>query len=84
MRISSGCFQFVNDLVKAKDATSLPVLIGSGMNVDNIADYLPLADGFIVGSYFRKDGKFLEKLEPARLTMFMELFVSIRKSILQS
>ena len=73
-----------NDLVKAKDATKLPVLIGSGMNVDNIADYLPLADGFIVGSYFRKDGKFLEKLEPERLNRFMELFVSVRKSILQS
>jgi len=73
-----------NDLIKAKDATRLPVLIGSGMNVNNIADYLPLADGFIVGSYFRKDGKFLEKLEPERLNRFMELFVSVRKSILQS
>jgi uncharacterized protein len=72
-----------NDLIKAKDATQLPVLIGSGMNVDNIADYLPLADGFIVGSYFRKDGKFLEKLEAERLNKFMDQFVSLRKSILQ-
>src|SRR4030095_13540519 len=73
-----------NDLVKAKDATRLPVLIGSGMNVDNIADYLPLGDGFIVGSYFRKDGKFLEKLEPERVNRFMEAFVSIRNSNLHS
>ena len=51
------------------------------MNVDNIAGYLSLADGFIVGSYFRKDGKFLEQLEPERLTRFMDLFTSIRKSI---
>ena len=72
-----------NDLIKAKDATRLPVLIGSGMNIDNIVDYLPLADGFIVGSYFRKDGKFLEKLEPERLNRFMEQFVSVRKSILR-
>ena len=71
-----------NDLIKAKQATKLPVLIGSGMNVENIADYLPLADGFIVGSCFRKDGKFLEKLEPERLNRFMEAFVSIRKNIL--
>jgi len=54
------------------------------MNVDNIADYLPLADGFIVGSYFRKDGKFLEKLEPERLNRFMDAFVSVRKSVLHS
>ena len=73
-----------NDLSKAKSATKLPVLIGSGMNVDNITGYLPLADGFIVGSHFRKDGKFLETLEPGRLNRFMELFVSIRKNILHS
>jgi membrane complex biogenesis BtpA family protein len=71
-----------NDLIKAKEATRLPVLIGSGMNVDNIAGYLPLADGFIVGSYFRKDGKFLEQLEPERLNEFMKVFVSVRKNIL--
>ena len=73
-----------NDLIKAKNATKLPVLIGSGMNVNNITEYLPLADGFIVGSYFRKDGKFLEKLEPERLNGFMEKFNSSRKSILHS
>jgi uncharacterized protein len=73
-----------NDLIKAKSATKLPVLIGSGMNVDNIAGYLPLADGFIVGSHFRKDGKFLEKLDPGRLNRFMDLFILTRKNILQS
>ena len=70
-----------NDLIKAKSATKLPVLIGSGMTAENIQDYLPLADGFIVGSYFRKDGKFLEKLEPERLNQFMRVFVSARKSV---
>jgi membrane complex biogenesis BtpA family protein len=71
-----------NDLVKAKNATKLPVLIGSGMTAENIQEYLPLADGFIVGSYFRKDGKFLEKLEPDRLDRFMKAFVSARNSLL--
>jgi membrane complex biogenesis BtpA family protein len=70
-----------NDLVKAKGATKLPVLIGSGMTAENISEYLPLADGFIVGSYFRKDGKFLEVLEPEKLHTFMKAFVSGRKSI---
>ena len=73
-----------NDLIKAKQATKLPVLIGSGMDVNNISDYLPLADGFIVGSHFRKEGRFLEKLEPGRLKRFMDLFISTRKSILQA
>jgi uncharacterized protein len=70
-----------NDLIKAKSATKLPVLIGSGMSAENIQEYLPLADGFIVGSTFRKDGKFLEKLEPERLQAFMNVFDSARKAV---
>ena len=69
-----------NDLLKAKSATELPVLIGSGMTAENIHEYVPLADGFIVGSYFRKDGKFLETLEPARLHRFMDRFVLARQN----
>ena len=73
-----------NDLIKAKRATNLPVLIGSGMTAANIREYLPLADGFIVGSYFRTDGKFLEKLEPERLQKFMNVFLSERNRLLDS
>ena len=69
------------DLIKAKSVTKLPVLIGSGMTPGNIQEYLPLADGFIVGSCFRKDGKFLEILEPERLNKFMKAFVSARESV---
>lgn len=69
-----------NDLIKAKSVTKLPVLIGSGMTPENIPDYLPLADGFIVGSYFRKDGKFLESLQPERLNEFMNIFKKLRKA----
>src|SRR5688572_18597903 len=68
-----------DDLVKAKSATKLPVLIGSGMSAGNIQEYLPLADGFIVGSCFRKDGKFLEKLEPERLDKFMRAFAAAKE-----
>lgn len=73
-----------HDLIKAKDATKLPVLIGSGMTADNIPEYLPLADGFIVGSYFRRDGKFLEVLEPERLHRFMTVFARERRKILEA
>jgi uncharacterized protein len=68
-----------NDLIKAKSVTKLPVLIGSGMTPQNIRDYMPLADGFIVGSYFRKEGKFLETLQPERLDEFMKAFAASRE-----
>jgi membrane complex biogenesis BtpA family protein len=70
-----------DDLLNAKRATSLPVLIGSGMTPENIRDYFPLADGFIVGSCFRKDGKFLEQLEPERLHEFMKAFAAAKESM---
>jgi len=70
-----------DDLVKAKSVTKLPVLIGSGMTPENIQDYMSLADGFIVGSCFRKDGKFLEVLEPERLNKFMRAFAAAKESI---
>lgn len=73
-----------NDVLKAKSATKLPVLIGSGMNAVNIHEYLPLADGFIVGSYFRRDALFLEKLEPERLLRFMKIFIAERRRILET
>ena len=71
------------DLIKAREVTKLPVIIGSGMSPTNIGDYLPLADGFIVGSTFRKDGKFLEELVPERLNKFMKAFLKEKKKLQQ-
>jgi membrane complex biogenesis BtpA family protein len=68
-----------NDLVKAKKATELPVIIGSGITKENLPDYFDLADGFIVGSTFRKDGKFLADLEPQRLNEFLEVFKALKQ-----
>jgi membrane complex biogenesis BtpA family protein len=66
------------DLRAVREVTSLPILLGSGMTVDNIDRLLPLADAFIVGSTFRKNGAFLERLDPGRLGLFMECFSRVR------
>ena len=71
-----------NDLKKARTATKLPILIGSGRTPDNIQDYLPLADGFIVGSTFRKDGKFLGNTDPKHLQTFMTKYHHLRKQFI--
>lgn len=46
----------VKDLDTVKDHSSVPVLIGSGITPNNLHMF-PRADGFIVGSYFKQDGK---------------------------
>ncbi len=52
------------DLVQAN--THLPVLIGSGTRPDTLAE-IKQADGFIVGSYFKKDGKAMNEVEEGRV-----------------
>jgi hypothetical protein len=68
------------ELRQVKKATHVPVLIGSGMDVSNLKNYFPVADGFIVGSTFRTEGKFLGGLDPARLRKFMAEFRRLKKA----
>ncbi len=68
-----------DQLRRVKKAATVPVIIGSGMAPENIETYYPLVDGFIVGSTFRQDGKFLGKLDPQRLAAFMKCFRKLRK-----
>jgi membrane complex biogenesis BtpA family protein len=66
----------ITELRRVKKHSHVPVVIGSGMTPQNIQTYLPLTDGFIVGSTFREDGKFLGALEPKRVAEFMTAFRS--------
>ncbi len=39
-----------------KYVRNIPVIVGSGVTVDNIGSYISIADGIIVGTYLKKDG----------------------------
>jgi len=69
----------VDDLQAVRQASSLPILIGSGMSAENAGTLLPLADAFIVGSTFRHKGKYLERIDPERLERFMDAFRRARE-----
>ncbi|MBT5874575.1 MAG: BtpA/SgcQ family protein [Candidatus Latescibacteria bacterium] len=64
----------IEELKQVRAATGLPVIIGSGMTAENVGTYFPIADGFITGSTFRREGDFLERLDPSRLNAFMDTF----------
>jgi len=70
----------IPELRRVKKSARVPVVIGSGMTPENIKNYFPLADGFIVGSTFRKNGDFLGTLDPRRLEIFMKAFRKLRKA----
>lgn len=55
----------------------VPIYLGSGISADNLAHYFPLADGFIVGSYFKKDGRWDESVDPRRVERFMDAYQTL-------
>jgi len=66
------------ELRRVTKRAQVPVLIGSGMTPQNIRSYFKFADGFIVGSTFRRDGKFLSQLDRKRLDVFMKVFRALK------
>jgi uncharacterized protein len=67
------------DLVAARRATSGPVLIGSGVTPENLPALHPLADGFIVGSYFKADGVAGNPVDERRVAAFIGQARSLRE-----
>ncbi|MGA7882575.1 MAG: BtpA/SgcQ family protein [Terrimicrobiaceae bacterium] len=68
----------LKELRPLKESSNVPVIIGSGMTSQNIPKYMPWADGFIVGSALREEGRFLGPLDPQRLRAFVMAFQEAR------
>ncbi len=50
---------------------SAKILLGSGVTADNIGDYLPVADGFIVGSSLKARGAISNPVDPKRVAALL-------------
>ena len=55
------------DITDVRCHSNLPLILGSGITAQNLGRYYGLADGFIVGSYFKKDGRWRETVDPHRV-----------------
>jgi membrane complex biogenesis BtpA family protein len=57
-----------DEVRRAKAAAGdTPVFVGSGVTAETIADYLPYADGFIVGTALKHDGLVAHPVDAARV-----------------
>ena len=54
------------------------IYIGGGAKPHNLKKFTDAADGVIVGSYLKKDGKIFEELDPVRLEEFMNAWREIQ------
>lgn len=59
------------DITDVRAHCRLPILLGSGISAENLPRYYGQADGFIVGSFFKKDGRWSETVDPHRVERFM-------------
>lgn len=76
----TGAATDVSDVERAQDAAggSVPVLIGSGVTLDNVALLMDRADGAVVGSVLKRDGIVQNDVDPERVREFMTTVQSRR------
>jgi uncharacterized protein len=70
----TGAATRMEDLELVKDNTHLPVIIGSGTTPTNLASLNQFADGYIVGSHLKVDGRAENAVDSMRLQQFVELY----------
>lgn len=64
---------------KAAVGDEVPLLLNTGARLENIQQYLSIADGVIVGSSLKVAGYTWNPVDPKRVERFMELVMEIRK-----
>ncbi len=74
----TGTAASVEELKTLNDNLDFPVIVGSGITQDNVANYLQICDAMIIGSYFKEDGYWENKLSYERITNFMDFVSKIK------
>lgn len=75
---STGVAADLEELKSVKQACEIPVLVGSGVTIDNVEKYLEVVDAMIVGSWFKTDGHWASPLDAGRVSSFMQKVNELR------
>jgi membrane complex biogenesis BtpA family protein len=60
------------EIKEARERSNLPVFVGSGMRIENLGQFLTVADGVIIGSAFKRDGNWREAPDPGRIRSLVQ------------
>jgi membrane complex biogenesis BtpA family protein len=61
-----------DDVAEARTHCRLPIVLGSGVSLDNLPAFFGLADAFIIGTHFKVDGHWANTVDPRRVEAFMQ------------
>lgn len=68
----------MSNLKAVRDALpDTPLLANTGVNIENVADIMSLADGCVIGTHFKVDGDTWKAVDGARVQRFMEKLRSL-------
>lgn len=76
--VATGTEASVEELQQVKEAVTIPVLVGSGVTLDNVDRYLAVADALIIGSYFKLGGHWSRGVDFERTKTFMQKVNTLR------
>jgi membrane complex biogenesis BtpA family protein len=76
--IATGQAIKVNDLGTARVATTLPLIVGSGVTPESVPDLFAYADALIVGSWFKKEGQWFNPPDAKRCKELVKAVQSAR------
>jgi uncharacterized protein len=65
------------DLEEAAKGANLPLIVGSGTTPDNLISLWKYCQGFIIGSYIKKNGKWDQELDPGRIMEIIKAAKSV-------
>jgi len=68
---STGQTADLDEIKAVKSKAGLPILVGSGVSLENVEVYWLASDALIIGSYFKKDGHWANDLEEDRVRALM-------------
>ena len=68
---ATGACPSERDIAEVRGRCGLPVYLGSGITAENLERYYAGADGFIVGSAFKTNGRWSEAVDARRIERFM-------------
>lgn len=71
--VETGNLKVVKDVLP-----NTPVFANTGVNIDNVADILGIADGAVIGTHFKVDGDTWKAVDKARVSRFMDKVRKIR------
>ncbi len=70
----------ISDLENVREALpDLPIFVGSGSNKDNVSDLLELADGIIVASSLKRQGKLENPIDLSKIRTLVEAVKKVER-----